>query len=80
MTNEIKNPKEIPYRVNAEPQVTTEHRLTGGQILERAGLTPAADYRLTREDGGKEIGADELESIHKDEVFLATYRGTTPVS
>lgn len=73
-------PKVIHYRVNAEPQETRERQLSGRQILERAGFTPAEDYRLTRNDGGKEIGLDERESIRPGEVFTATFRGITPVS
>lgn len=72
--------KSIPYRVNAEPQVTTAHQLTGREILERAGFVPPEDYKLTREHGDREIALDDRESIHKDEVFLATYRGVTGVS
>jgi hypothetical protein len=72
-------PKVI-YSVNGEPQETTERKLTGRQILENAGFTPAEDYRLTRNDGGKEIGLDDDEPIHEREAFTATFKGPTPVS
>ena len=72
--------KVIHYSVNAEPQETTERKLTGRQILENAGFMPAEDYRLTRNDGGKEIGLDDDEPIHEREAFTATFKGITPVS
>ena len=70
----------IHYHVNAEDHETTERHLTGREILVKAGFEPPEDYRLTRDPGGKEIGLDDRESIHKGERFLATYRATTPVS
>ena len=72
--------KTIHYSVSGEPQETTERKLTGRQILERAGFTPAEDYRLTRDDGGKEIGPTDEEPIHEGEAFTATFRGVTPTS
>ena len=72
--------KVIHYSVSGEPQETTERKLTGRQILERAGFTPGEDYRLTRDDGGKEIGLTDDEPIHEGEAFTATFRGPTPVS
>jgi hypothetical protein len=77
---DVRKPKIIHYTVNGEPQETTERKLTGRQILERAGFTPAEDYRLTRNKGGKEIGLDDDEPIHAGEAFTATFKGTTPVS
>ncbi len=71
---------EIDYFVNTERQTTEEHKLTGRQILERAGFTPADDYRLVRNDGHKPIGLDDLEPIHEGEAFTATYTGPTPTS
>jgi hypothetical protein len=73
-------PKVIHYSVNGEPQETTERKLTGRQILENAGFTPAEEYRLTRNDGGKEVGLDDDEPIHEREAFTATFKGPTPVS
>ncbi|MEX0629628.1 MAG: hypothetical protein WEE67_04215 [Chloroflexota bacterium] len=75
-----RKPKTVHYSVNGEPQQTTERKLTGRQILERAGFTPAEDYRLTRNKGGKEIALDDDEPIHDDEAFTATFKGVTPVS
>lgn len=72
--------KTIRYEVNGEPQVTQEHKLTGRQILERAGFTPAEDYSLTRNEGNKAIGPDEEVPIHEGETFTATFRGPTPTS
>lgn len=72
--------KVIHYSVNGEQQQTTERKLTGHEILTTAGFTPAEDYRLTRNDGGKEIGLDNQEPIHEGEAFTATFRGVTPVS
>jgi hypothetical protein len=76
---EARKPKIINYTVNGEPQETTERKLTGRQILERAGFSPVEDYRLTRNKGGKEVGLDD-EPIHEGEAFTATFKGTTPVS
>jgi hypothetical protein len=70
----------IHYSVSAEAQVTDEHKLTGREILELAGFTPADDYRLTRDSGGKEIGLNEEVPIHDGEAFTAIYRGITPTS
>lgn len=72
--------KQIRYFVNTEPQTTTERRLTGRVILERAEFTPAEDYKLVRNDGDKPIGLDDAEEIHKDEAFTATFIGPTPTS
>jgi hypothetical protein len=72
--------KTIHYSVSGEPQETTERKLNGRQILERAGFTPADDYRLTRDDGGKEIGLADEVPIHEGEAFTATFRGVTPTS
>jgi len=79
-TTASKPDKVIHYSVSGEPQETTERKLIGRQILERAGFTPAEDYRLTRDDGGKEIGLTDEEPIHEGEAFTATFRGPTPVS
>ena len=79
-TEAPKPAESIPYRVNAEEQSTTDHKLTGREILERAGFVPPEDYRLVRDPSGHEIGLDDEESIHRGEVFLATYRNVTPVS
>jgi hypothetical protein len=70
----------IIYYVNAEPQETTEHQLTGGRILELAGFSPASDYELVRNAGNKKIGADELVTLHPKEAFTATFNGPTPTS
>jgi hypothetical protein len=78
--SDARKPKTIHHTVNGEPQETTERKLTGRQILENAGFTPAEDYRLTRNKGGKEIGLDDDEPIHEGEAFTATFKGTTPVS
>lgn len=78
--SETHDRKVIHYSINAEPQETTERKLTGRQILENAGFTPPEEHRLTRNDGGKEIGLDDEEPIHEGEAFTATFRGITPVS
>jgi hypothetical protein len=70
----------IHYSVSAEPQETTEHKLSGREILERAGFTPADDYTLTRDDGNKVIDLDDRESIHERETFTAKFKGVTPTS
>lgn len=72
--------RSIRYFVNTEPEFTTEHHLTGRQILEGAGFKPAEDYQLVRNDGDKPIGPDDREEIHKDEGFTATFVGPTPTS
>jgi len=77
---EARERKVIHYSVNGEPHDTTERKLTGRQILEDAGFTPAEEYRLVRNDGDQEIGPDDSEPIHEDEAFTATFKGVTPVS
>lgn len=77
---EAHEPNVTHYIVNGEPQETTERKLTGRQILESAGFTPAEEYRLTRNDGDKAIGLDDHEPIHEGEAFTATFKGITPVS
>jgi hypothetical protein len=72
--------KIIHYTVSAEPQITDQHKLTGREILERAGFTPAEDYRLARDPSDKEIHLDDEVPIHEGESFTATYRGITPTS
>jgi hypothetical protein len=79
-TAKAKPDKVIHYSVSAEPQETTEHKLTGAQILENAGFTPATDYKLTRDESGHEIAADATESIREGEAFTATFRGPTSTS
>jgi hypothetical protein len=74
------HPRTIHYSVSAEAQETDDHKLTGREILERAGFTPGDEYKLTRDDGGKEIGLDEEVPIHEGEAFTATFRGVTPTS
>jgi hypothetical protein len=75
-----KKPKVIHYLVNAEPQETTEKKLTGREILSNAGFSPTEDYRLTRNEGGKLIGLDEQVTIREGEAFTATFQGPTPTS
>ena len=70
----------ITYFVNAEPEETTEHVLTGRAILEAAGFTPVGEYSLTRNAGNKAVGLDEDVAIHKGEAFTATFNGPTPTS
>jgi hypothetical protein len=72
--------KVIHYTVSGEPQEAIERKLTGRQILDRAVFTPAYDYRLTRDNGGKEIALTDDEPIHEGEAFTATFRGPTPTS
>lgn len=74
------NRKTIHYSVSAEPQETDEHKLTGREILERAGFSPADEYKLTRDPSGTEVGLDEVVPIHQGEAFTATFRGPTPTS
>lgn len=76
----VTHSKTIHYSVSAEPQATDEHKLSGRQILERAGFTPADEYKLTRDPSGTEIGLEETVPIHEDEAFTATFRGPTPTS
>lgn len=71
----------IVYFVNGEEQSTETHKVQVRLILENAGLKPAEDYVLIRENGNKRFeDLNEELPIHKDERFTALYRGTTPVS
>jgi hypothetical protein len=72
---------EMKYFVNGEEQVTHEHSLTVGQILERAGFLPVHEYELTQDsDGHTYDHYDHKVELHEDERFTATYIGPTPVS
>lgn len=72
--------KVIHYTVNAEPQETDQHKLTGREILEHAGFKPAEEHILTRKKGGKEIGLNDTEPISEGEAFIVKFRGPTPTS
>lgn len=73
--------KVIHYKVNGEPQETTEHKLTVRQILENAGFTPAEDYQLTRDNGHHTYqNLDEEVPLREGETFTATFTGPTPTS
>lgn len=72
--------KTIHYTVNGEAQETTARKLTGRQILEGAGFSPATDYELTRDNGNKVIGIESEEPIREGEAFTAKFNGPTPVS
>ena len=70
----------IHYSVSGEQQQTTERKLKGHEILEKAGFTPAADYKLTRDPSGHVVGLDVDEPIHEGEKFTATFQGPTGTS
>jgi hypothetical protein len=72
--------KIVHYSVNAEPQETRKHKLTGREILENAGFKPGEDYILTRNKGHKEIGLADEEPVAEGEAFTAKFRGITPTS
>jgi len=74
-------PQLLTYRVNGEPQRTTEQQLTVREILKDAGFTPAKEYRLSRdadhhvfEHYGTEV------RLRDGEKFTATFLGPTPTS
>lgn len=70
-----------PFYINGEIYETSVHKLTVREILEMGGFAPAENYRLTRENGNKTYTEMNQEvPVHKDERFIATYGGTTPVS
>ena len=71
---------EIEYFVNGERQETKERKLRALTILERAGLTPPADYRLERDHDHKKYKSNEEVEIHDKERFTATYIGPVPTS
>lgn len=73
--------KIIHYSVSAEPQETTQKKLTVRAILENAGFKPAEDYELTRNNGNKKLAdLDALEPIHEGEKFTAKFLGPTSTS
>jgi hypothetical protein len=69
------------YFVNGEERHAMEKSLTVGQILERAGFSPASDYEL-EDDKNHKVYKDPKEEIHvhEKERFTATYTGVTPTS
>ena len=73
--------KTVTYFVNDNPYDTTEKKLKVRTILSGAGFTPVEQYDLTRVNGHHLFSnLDEDVPIHKDEKFLAVFKGTTPVS
>ena len=71
----------IEYFVNGEAEHTTEHKLKVEEILQRAGFTPATQYRLTRDEGQHAYTNYEEEvPLHDGECFTATFIGPTPTS
>jgi hypothetical protein len=79
-TSLVAGDKVLHYTVSAEPQETTQHKLTGREILENAGFTPASDYKLIRDNGDREVGLDEEVPIREGEAFTAMFHGPTPTS
>jgi hypothetical protein len=80
MSDRDKKPKTTTFFVNGEKLTTTEKKLTGRAILEAAGLTPAEDYILSRDEGHKKLELDKEESIHDGERFTAKHNAPTPTS
>jgi hypothetical protein len=75
--------KVIHYTVDGDPQETTEHQLKVRQILEKAGLKPAADYYLVEYEGKAEKRFEDLDKeihMHDGQVFVGVRRGPVPVS
>jgi len=73
--------KTVTYFVNDDSYDTTEKKLKVRIILSDAGFTPVEQYDLTRVNGNHTFASlDEEVPIHKDEKFLAVFKGTTPVS
>lgn len=70
----------ITYLMNEEVEQTHVHKLKAEVMLEQAGFSPPADYRLIREKPRHEYAlADEVE-IHEGDRFEILHRGPTPTS
>lgn len=70
------------FFVDGEPQLTTEHTLTVGQILKLVGLDPATHF-LVEVQGNHQVehrNPSEEIQIHEKEKFITVFTGETPVS
>lgn len=70
------------YTVDGEPQTTSAHELTAGQILTNAGLNPAERY-LIELRGAEQVPyknpAVEVH-MHAHAKFVSAFIGPVPVS
>jgi hypothetical protein len=72
----------INYTVDGEPQSTTEHELTVGQILKNAGIDPTSHY-LVEIQGHHQVpykDVDEVIRMHEHMKFISVSTHPTPVS
>ena len=73
----------INYKVDDEPQTTTERVLTPKQILENAKIDPNSHY-LVQLEGKHQISYKDNPNqeihMHEGMIFISVSTGPTPVS
>ncbi len=78
-----KNPHEIEYTVNDEPQSTTEKTLTPVKIMEKAGVDPETNYlieiRGKEQFSYKDKPTEEIH-MHPKIKFITNFFGPTQVA
>ncbi len=80
-TQQQAKPKTIRYFVNGEDQETDQRKLAVRTILTNAGMTPAEQYRLVRDNGNHTFpDLDQEVPLHEGERFTALFQGPTPTS
>lgn len=73
----------IQYTVDGEPQSTSEHQLTAGQILKAAGKDPATHYLILLEGNAQKSfqgRPDDVIHMHPKMRFISMSLAPTPVS
>ncbi|HEY6000542.1 MAG TPA: hypothetical protein VI078_14745 [bacterium] len=80
---ERKHDHVIHYKVNDEPQETTQRTLTPHQIMTLAGIKPG-DYYLVEIKGRNRDSFQNREdvaiSMHENQKFVTVFTGPVPVS
>lgn len=80
-TQQQAKPRTVRYFVNGEEQETDRRKLTVREILTNAGMTPAEQYRLVRDNGNHTFTDHDREvPLHEGERFTALFEGPTPTS
>jgi len=64
-------PEQFEYFVNNKPFTTSDHTLTGAEILKRAGLDETYELYVETGKESKPVGRDEVVHIHNKQRFRA---------
>lgn len=78
------SPHEIRYKVDGEPQITTERELTPVEIMKNAGVDPLTHYLIELQGNNKQHSfkdtPDEPIKMHNNLEFITAALGPTTVS